>query len=177
MGVGTDARVVFTRRHSYATRSNKIRKFLTPGALRGAVCVGGGACSAPLARLLDCGALDVLPPPSSARRHREDPVPHEGRKGPPLRRLQEGVAGGALLDEGGGGCCSRAPLLRPAPPQRLTRSSRADPTPAALRVQAAEEEPAHSVAPVWRLALRHVHAHARAARLHRRGGKGGKEGV
>lgn len=31
MGVGTDARVVFTRRHSYATRSNKIRKFLTPG--------------------------------------------------------------------------------------------------------------------------------------------------
>ena len=31
MGVGTDARVVFTRRHSYATRSNKIRKFRTPG--------------------------------------------------------------------------------------------------------------------------------------------------
>lgn len=31
MGVGTDARVTFKRRHSYATRSNKIRKFRTPG--------------------------------------------------------------------------------------------------------------------------------------------------
>ncbi len=31
MGLGTDARVTFKRRHCYATRSNKIRKFRTPG--------------------------------------------------------------------------------------------------------------------------------------------------
>jgi large subunit ribosomal protein L34e len=31
MGVGTDSRVTFKRRHCYATRSNKIRKFRTPG--------------------------------------------------------------------------------------------------------------------------------------------------
>jgi large subunit ribosomal protein L34e len=31
MAVGTDTRVTYRRRHSYNTRSNKIRKFRTPG--------------------------------------------------------------------------------------------------------------------------------------------------
>jgi len=31
MGLGTDARVTYKRRHAYNTRSNKIRKIRTPG--------------------------------------------------------------------------------------------------------------------------------------------------
>lgn len=31
MGLGSDARVTYRRRHSYNTRSNKVRKFRTPG--------------------------------------------------------------------------------------------------------------------------------------------------
>jgi hypothetical protein len=37
MAKGTDTRVTYRRRHSYATRGNKIQKIHTPGASAGGV--------------------------------------------------------------------------------------------------------------------------------------------
>ena len=47
MGIGTDARVTYKRRHAYNTRSNKIRKFRTPGAWRLPALARGARAAAP----------------------------------------------------------------------------------------------------------------------------------